>query len=199
MSDFDAVLKLKGGERAALNDLFAIYATPAVRIAYSITGSVVVAEDAVQEAFIQVLRNISSLRDPTAFRPWFYRIVVNAAKRLSRNSHRSLPLNLDEHDRADPSAVTPDEVVLEAEEAKLLWQAITQLDEGHRVPIVLRYFIKLSEQEIAEALGIPPGTVKSRLYTARKMLHQCIAGTSEANTVRSPSRPAEPGNGVMNR
>ncbi|HYF80498.1 MAG TPA: sigma-70 family RNA polymerase sigma factor [Symbiobacteriaceae bacterium] len=179
MSDFDAVLKLKAGDRSALSDLFAIYATPAVRIAYSFTGSVTVAEDAVQEAFIQVLRNISSLRDPTAFRPWFYRIVVNAARRLSRNTHRCLPLNLDEHDKADPSAVTPDEAVLEAEEVRQLWQAIALLDEGHRVPIVLRYFIKLSEREIAEILGIPPGTVKSRLHTARRMLHQRIAGTTK--------------------
>jgi RNA polymerase sigma factor (sigma-70 family) len=179
LSDIDVALRLQRGDRAALNDLYAAYAHPAIRIAYTITRSEAVAEDAVQEAFVQVIRNISSLRDPASFRSWFYRIVVNAAKRLSRNDYRSLPLNLDEHDKPDPSATAPDQAALDAEEVKLLWAAIAELDETHRLPIVLRYFTKLSEQEIAEALGIPPGTVKSRLHTARKRLHERIDGTNE--------------------
>lgn len=171
MSEAEAVLKLKRGDRAGLSDLYAIYAHPAVGIAYSITGSKASAEDAVQEAFLQVLRNIAGLRDPALFRSWFYRIVVNAAKRLSRNAYRSLPLDLEEYDKPDPGAIAPEEAVLGAEEVRLLWVAIAQLDEAHRVPVVLRYFNKLSEQEIAEALGIPTGTVKSRLHAARKVLH----------------------------
>jgi RNA polymerase sigma factor (sigma-70 family) len=202
LSDIDVARRLQRGDRAALNDLYAAYAHPAIRIAYAITRSEAVAEDAVQEAFVQVIRNISSLRDPASFRSWFYRIVVNAAKRLSRNDYRSLPLNLDKHDMPDPSVTTPDQAALEAEEVKLLWAAISELDETHRVPIVLRYFTKLSEQEIAEALGIPPGTVKSRLHTARKRLHERIDGAIDGPTVRSPVRPAESsprGNGVMHR
>lgn len=193
------MLKLQRGDRTALNDLYADYAHPAVRIAYTITGDQVLAEDAVQEAFVQVLRNIASLRDPGSFRSWFYRIVVNAAKRLTRNSYRSLPLDLDEHDKPDPGAIAPDEAALKAEEVKLLWHTIAQLDEAHRVPIVFRYFIKLTEQEIADTLGIPPGTVKSRLHAARKMLFDGMSDTGDSTTIRSPIRPSESGNGVINR
>lgn len=193
MSEIDAVQRLKRGERSALDDLYTTYAHPAVRIAFSITGSVAVAEDAVQEAFIQVIRSISTLRDPAAFRPWFYRIVVNAAKRLSRHTTRTLPLDLDTHDKPDFSATPPDEAAVEADEIKLLWQAVANLDETHRVPLVLRYFVQLSEQEIAEALGIPTGTVKSRLHTARKTLHDRIAGDNEAPVNRSPLRSIRSG------
>jgi RNA polymerase sigma factor (sigma-70 family) len=192
LSETDAVERLKRGDRAALNDLYTTYAHPAVRIAFSVTGSEAAAEDAVQEAFIQVIRSVSTLRDPASFRPWFYRIVVNAAKRLSRNTFRSIPLELGRHDRSDPSAITPDEAVVEAEEIKLLWAAITELDEAHRVPIVLRYFIKLSEHEIAEILRIPAGTVKSRLHTARKTLHQRLIGVQVAPATRSSNRPIAP-------
>lgn len=189
LGELEPVVRLRQGDRTALNDLCLRYADPAIRIAFSVTGSRALAEDAVQEAFIQVLRKIASLRNPDSFPTWFYRIVVNAAKRLTRNTNRSLPFELITQDHPDPAAIIPDEAALEAEEVRLLWAAITELDEPHRLPIVLRYYIKLSEHEIAGALGIPPGTVKSRLHTARRLLHARLGGTGGAIEVKPIDNP----------
>jgi RNA polymerase sigma factor (sigma-70 family) len=155
------------------------YSGPAIRTAYLITRSQAAAEDAVQEAFVQVLRNLGNLRDASAFRPWFYRIVVNAAKRLARRgSMPTVALDLVHHDQADATSPAPDELALSAEEAARLRAAIGELNEAHRVPVYLRYFTGLTEQEIAQALDLPQGTVKSRLYNARKMLLAHLEGNS---------------------
>ncbi len=128
-----------------------------------------------QDAFIQVLRNVAALRDPASFRPWFYRIVINAAKRSARNSSRSLSLSVRPIDQADLSALSPEEAALGLEEIRDVRAAIAELSEAHREIIVLKYYTNLSEDEIAGALTIPAGTVKSRLYRAREALEQRLA------------------------
>lgn len=102
-----AVRRLQAGERQALTPLYTAYAEPALRTAFLITRNRATAEDAVHEGFVQVLRSIGSLRDPGAFRPWFYRIVVNAAKRLARA--RRQPASLD-----SPAIPSVEEVLLGA-------------------------------------------------------------------------------------
>lgn len=130
---------------------------------------------------MQVLRHTSSLRHLASFRPWFYRIVVNAAKRLARSaSRRTVPLDLESHDQADATAAAPDELALSTEEVARLRVAIGELNKAHRVPVFLRYFSGLSEQEIAQALDLPPGTVKSRLHNARRMLQVRLEGAKKA-------------------
>lgn len=173
----ESVRRLQQGDRSAFDELYAAYARPAIRTAYLITRSQAAAEDAVQEAFVQVLRKISSLREVTAFRPWFYQIVVNAARRLAgKGTVDWVPLDLENHDKADATLPAPDEIAIIGEEAELLRAAINELNEWHRVPVYLRYFTGLSEQEIAQALGLPQGTVKSRLHNARRMLHERLEG-----------------------
>lgn len=177
MNVAESVRRLQQGDRSAFDELYGEYASPAIRTAYLITRSQSAAEDAVQEAFVQVLRKISRLRDVTAFRPWFYQIVVNAARRLARNGAAQLvPLDLAHHDKADATLPAPDELAISGEEASLLRAAIGELNEAHRVPVYLRYYTGLSEQEIAQALDLPQGTVKSRLFNARKMLQQRLEG-----------------------
>lgn len=173
LNEADAVRRLQRGDQSAFDDLYGLHAGAAVRTAYLITRNQTSAEDAVQEAFVQVLRNVSSLRDVASFRSWFYRIVVNAAKRLVRSgSVQTVPLDLENHDKADATAPAPDELALSGEEVERLRAAIGELNEAHRVPVFLRYFTGLSEQEIAQALDLPPGTVKSRLHTARRLLQE---------------------------
>lgn len=165
--------RLIAGDPAALDALYGAYATQAVRTAYLITRDRAAAEDAVQEAFVQVLRHGRSLRDPGSFPSWFYRILVNTAKRMARSPVRSvLPLDLESHDRSDPTAPEPHETALAHEEAARLREAIAGLNEAHRVPLILRYYTALSDEEIAHALELPVGTVKSRLFNARKSLQE---------------------------
>lgn len=121
----------------------------ALRTAYLVTCDQSAAEDVVHDAFVEVLQNIRALRDPANFRQWFYRIVVNKAKRfMRRRAFQALPLVTDMGDRADPGEIAPDEAIVGAEERQLLWASIEQLDELYRVPIVLRYYTELTDAEI---------------------------------------------------
>lgn len=186
LNELDAARQLAAGNPAALDALYAACATPALRTAYLITRNRDTAEDAVQEAFVQVLRHGRSLRDPASFRPWFYRILVNTARRMARSPIRAmLPLDLESHDQADPTSPEPHEAVLATEEAALVREAIAGLNEAHRIPLILRYYTALSDEEIAQALELPLGTVKSRLFNARKALQERLDAP-----VRSRRSPA---------
>lgn len=170
MSEVSWVQRLQSGDRSALDPLYFAYATPAIRTAFLITRNRAAAEDAVQESFVQVLRSIASLRNPVSFRPWFYRIVVNTAKRSARNARRTLPLETPLSEQVDLSSAEPDEAVIGTEEVDEIRAAIGSLPESYREILVLRYYTDLSETEIAQTLGLPTGTVKSRLHRAREAL-----------------------------
>ena len=186
MSETEAVRRLQAGDRSALNLLYSTYAEAAIRTAFLITRSKTVAEDAVQEAFVQVIRTVPTLRDPASFRPWFYRIVVNSAKRLSRNISRSFPLDL-EYAKVDLTALSPDEAAIGIEEIQMVRAAINDLNQAHREAVILRYYTDLSEDEIAQSLGVPSGTVKSRLHRAKEVLRERLEGET-----RFPRRSAVP-------
>jgi RNA polymerase sigma-70 factor (ECF subfamily) len=171
LSEVDVIQRLQTGDRAAFSLLYRTHAQTAIRTAFLITRNKPAAEDAVQEAFVQVIRTIARLRNAAAFRPWFYRIVINTAKRLSRNTNRSRPFDLDRHDQIDLTALSPDEAAIGSEEIDAVRQAIAGLNAAHREVIILRYYTDLSEEEIAVALGVPVGTTKSRLHRARAALH----------------------------
>lgn len=186
LSEIEVVRRLQAGDRSALNLLYSTYAEAAIRTAFLITRSKAVAEDAVQEAFVQVIRNAPTLRDPASFRPWFYRIVVNSAKRLSRNISRSVRLDR-EYAKVDLTALSPNEVAIGIEEIQMVRAAIADLNEAHREAVILRYYTDLSEDEIAQSLGVPSGTVKSRLHRAKEVLRERLEGTT-----RFPRRAGAP-------
>ena len=177
LSEIEAVRRLQAGDRSALNLLYCSFAEAAIRTAFLITRSKAAAEDAVQEAFVQVIRNAPTLRDPASFRPWFYRIVVNSAKRLSRNTSRLVPFDT-EHAMVDLTALSPEEAAIGFEEINMVRAAIALLNDVHRETIILRYYTDLSEEEIAQAVGVPTGTVKSRLNRAREALRERLQGSA---------------------
>lgn len=133
------------------------------------------AEDAVQETFIQVWTNIHELRDAHAFRAWLFRILINRIRNLGKRDggNYNLPLeNVNDHDNRIPR---PEEQVERDEELHRVQEAIALLPEPHRLTIILRYYSELSELEIGEALGIPAGTVKSRLHAAKARLQEQLS------------------------
>lgn len=173
LDEADVVRRLQRGDEAAFDALYDAYAGRALRTAYLITRSQAVAEDVVQEAFEQALRSIRSLRDVSAFRPWFFRIVVNRARRLVRGpAARFQALDLGRDDRADPTAPEPEEMAESREELGRLRAALDGLKSAYRLVLVLRYFTGLTEQQVAQVLGLPLGTAKSRLNAARKALRE---------------------------
>ena len=128
------------------------------------------AEDAVQEASLAAWRRQGTLRDPARFDAWFERILVNQCRDQLRRRKRTVQL------AAPPigfeAAADPIDTGADAE----LDQAIGALDADHRIVVVMRYWQDRTVEDIADRLGIPTGTVKSRLHHALKRVRAHLEG-----------------------
>jgi RNA polymerase sigma-70 factor (ECF subfamily) len=136
----------------------------AYRAAWLVLRDRELAEETVQEAFLRVWRFRGALPDGEAIRPWLYRVVVNTAISVHRHEQKRSerePLAM----RSGPPgpSADPDDRIAVAD-------ALDRLPEHLRIPVVLRYWVGLSEKEIAAAISRRPGTVKSRLHEARERL-----------------------------
>ena len=120
------------------------------------------ARDAVQEALIRAWRDLPGLRDPDRFEAWLHRLTVNACLDLARRRRRRvIEVELEPMDAAvafDPALAFADREIVDA--------AMRRLDPGGRAIVVLHYFLGMPLTEVAATLGIPIGTVKSRLHRA---------------------------------
>ncbi|MDP8992896.1 MAG: sigma-70 family RNA polymerase sigma factor [Actinomycetota bacterium] len=124
------------------------------------------AEDVAQETFLRAFRHAHRLGDDADVRPWLYRVAVNLALnrlRSRRREERALS-------RLGPPRLRADEEGQGFALDSPVADALRRLPDRLRVPVVLRYYLDLSEKEIARALGIRPGTTKSRLHQARRLL-----------------------------
>lgn len=171
---------------AAYEELVRRYQRVAVRTAYVVAGSSD-AEDAAQEAFIKAYRALKGFRTGAAFRPWLLRIVANEARNRRRASGRRERLALrvaDERPSGD-AAPSPEVATLAEEERRIILDAVNELSEDDRLIVAYRYFLELSEQEMAEALGVARGTVKSRLSRALGRLRATVLAASETGTEKT--------------
>src|SRR5690348_102141 len=144
--------------------------TLAFRVAYSVLRQREDAEDVAQEAFAKAYRNFRQLRDRTRFRAWLARMTWRLAidRYRATNRRKALELNA-ESCEAGPSSA---EAIAVRERAERLWQAIDMLPEKFRMVIVLASIEGHEVAEVASLLGIPKGTVKSRLFAARQRLKE---------------------------
>jgi len=140
----------------------------AYRLAFAILGDDLEAEDAAQDAFTSAWRQRATLRDPDRFEAWFARILVNVCRdRLRKRARiRRLPATMEEERHVDPAQATLDRDVL--------GRALAALDPDFRIVVILRFWIDLSVDDIAERLGIPAGTVKSRLHSSMRQLRAAL-------------------------
>lgn len=151
--------------------MFLAFYPQAVRTAYLVTGDRDLAEDAAQAAFWRVWRARARFRAGAAFAPWLYRIVLNEARRLRP---RAWGQPAPEPTLAEGEADAADLEAIRRWDRQRLRAVIRDLPLHQRAPLVLMYFTGLREAEIAEVLGIPPGTVKSRLHAARARLLRAL-------------------------
>jgi RNA polymerase sigma-70 factor (ECF subfamily) len=120
------------------------------------------AHDAVQEALIRAWRDVRVLRDPERFDAWLYRLTVNACLDLTRRQRRRVvEVGLE----VTPLPGTPDPSG-ELARRELVDEALGSLDPGHRAVVALHYLVGLPMREVADVIGIPLGTVQSRLHYA---------------------------------
>lgn len=169
MDEYRAVARLRQGDIGGLETLVRAYGVRAVRAAALITHDRPLAEDIVQAAFIRAYERIHQFDPARPFGPWFLRSVVNDAVKAVTRHKPQAPLDA----LSDP-APGPDELLERAETREAIWEALAQLPPEQRAAVVLRYYLGLSEAEIAGEQDCPPGTVKWRLHEARHKLRALL-------------------------
>ncbi|MFZ5824598.1 MAG: RNA polymerase sigma factor [Bacillota bacterium] len=172
MDEAHLVEQARAGDQQAFAELFHRYLTAAWRVAYTITGDSHAADDAVQEAFIIAYHRLGNVAPGARFGPWFHAIAANCARRQARRAvwKRWLPLLA-----ADSVADAAARESLDAAETRgEVWEAVRRLPVDLRVVVALRYVLDMSEVDMAAALGLPAGTIKSRLHRARRLLQEWL-------------------------
>ena len=151
-------------------------------VSLALTGNRHDAEDAAQEGFVKAFRALDRFRAGAELRPWLLRIVANEARNRVRSWGRrhNLELRLTEGFRPGDAAPSPEAVAVAADERRRLLQMINALSEDDRLVIASRYFLELNGEETAAALGIPEGTVKSRLSRALARLKARVEEAASA-------------------
>ncbi len=166
----------QSGNKSAFQALFRQYERLVFKNAYLMTGTREDAEDVLQEVFISVWRSRHTF-DPEkgSLVTWLHRITVNECLRRRRKKKPD-PLPLDGLDPADTRHTSQEEIMASQQEYERLLRALDSLDRKHRAVLVLRYFNDLSYAEIAQAMDIPLGTVKSRINQTLKLLRGRLGG-----------------------
>jgi RNA polymerase sigma-70 factor (ECF subfamily) len=174
--DTELFTRAQRGSIDAYEEIVQRYQRLAFRTAYVITRSAAEAEEAAQDAFVKAYRALGSFRTGAEPRPWLLRIVANEARNRVRSAGRRqrLELRLAEGFRQGDAAPSPEAAAVDADERRRLIGLVNELDENDREVIASRYFLELSSEETAAALGIPEGTVKSRLSRALSRLRQRV-------------------------
>ncbi|QDT67312.1 ECF RNA polymerase sigma factor SigW [Planctomycetes bacterium MalM25] len=168
------------GDSASYGELVGRYQDRLRASLMRLTGSAEEAEDVAQEAFVQAYLKLSTFQRTSRFYTWIYRIAFNQA--ISKNRKKRPRLSLTAvQDAGGPEPVAesdcPTTATFQDERARLLHEAIATLEEDHRQVIVLREFEEMDYQQIAELIGAPIGTVRSRLFRARSQLKETLAST----------------------
>lgn len=164
------------GDADATHRLVALRGPRMLRHAWRLVGNGEDARDVVQDAWVEILRGLPGLRDDRAFAAWAYRIVTRrAAKTVSAKARRRRV----EHEAAVEADTTVEEAGGAAADAVAVRKAIQALPPAHGAAIALFYLEDMSVAEVAVALDIPPGTVKTRLMHARSKLNEALKGNDD--------------------
>lgn len=170
--DSDDVKRFLAGDVNGFEDLMNRYRHRAYGIALSVTGDHDVAMDAVQKAFLRVHKSLERFRLGDPFFPWFYRIVKNASLNQRRDEKRhegEMPLEWVKQSDGRPD---PHELMVAGDLRERLWDGIQELPEEMREVFMLYHFQGMKYKDIADTMGIPLGTVMSRLHAARLRLRK---------------------------
>jgi RNA polymerase sigma-70 factor, ECF subfamily len=175
--DAALVERAQHGDADAYGELVRRYQGVATRTAYVITGAAAEAEEAAQDGFTKAYFALDRFRAGAPFRPWLLRIVANEAKNRRKAAGRrpTVDLSVAEDRPSGDTALSPEAAALASERRESVLAALRKLREEDRLVIAYRYFFELSEAEMADALGVARGTVKSRLSRALARLRELAA------------------------
>jgi RNA polymerase sigma-70 factor (ECF subfamily) len=205
-SDAALVAQARKGDQAAFEQLVRRHQRYVFNVAYRVLDDAFEAEDVTQEAFVRAWRGLTGFREQARFTTWLYRIThnlcLNRLPKLRRELLQVEPLE----DILDDAAPAPPDLFEAQEQMASLHAELERMPEKYRLVLSLRYLQHLSYEEIATALGVPLGTIKTHIHRARRLLADRVRQWDEepqrafpkpSNPVRSsPSRtskhPEEP-------
>lgn len=163
------------GSRADVAALVARYRRPLFGFLLLRVGDRALAEDLTQEAFVRALRRISTYRPSSPFKPWLYAIALNLARDHAKRAdtrHTESALDLDTTGWIDEGSI--EEGIMQDEAGRAVVAGLARLPEHQREAVILRYYHDFSLDEIAQTLGVPVGTVKSRLSLGLARLREWV-------------------------
>lgn len=181
--DTEALIRrFQKGDELAIGALVRRYQNYVYRLCYLVMRSEQDAEDMTQETFIRAFQALPrfEIREGISFEAWLYRIAVNRCRsRMRRRWYQVLPWPSPAPRISAKLELQPEQLVIQDEWRSEILEAINSLGEKHRLVVILRYYAGFSNEEIAQTLGIPSGTVRSRLHTARQRLKALLADKEE--------------------
>jgi len=173
-ADQEAVRRVLAGDTGAFAGLVERYGGRVYNIALRITNDADAAADCAQETFIRAYRALHQYDPSLPLGPWLYRIATNASlNHVQRwHAHESPVEELPE--RPEPDESGPELTAIRTEELSEVLAAMRELPPHYRAALTLRHLQQLSYQEVADALGIPLGTVKTHLHRAKRRLRELL-------------------------
>ena len=175
----ELIKRARAGDTAAFRQLVESYAGLTGRLAEIFLGERRAAEDVLQETWLDAWRSLGRFQPDKPFRPWICKLVANRCRMaLRRGQFKTIPLdNLDLY--ALPAVEDAAGPVLRAETRAELHEALAELSPENRQILELRYFVGLEVTEIAALLGLPAGTVKSRLHRSLEKLRKYLSAQKQ--------------------
>ncbi len=174
----DLVERAIAGDHDAFSELARVSIGRLYAIACLILRDDQRAEDATQDALVAAWRDLSGLRDPDRFEAWLHRLLVRTCHREAQRGRRRWAVEMEvrpvEGHEPDPASGLADRDQLE--------RGFRGLDTDQRTVIVLHYYLGFSLDEAAETLGIPPGTVRSRLHRATQAMRAALDAEARSST-----------------
>lgn len=173
-SDLELLQQAVEGDTGAFHELASRHADDLFRLAFSLVGNRQDAEDVLQETLTAAFERIGSFEKRAAVKTWLIRILVNQSARVHRSRHVRRTASLDALSEGAASVLSgaPADPSERADLRLDVMAVLEALSAEHRQVITLREFQGLSYEEIAQVLGVPRGTVESRLFRARRELRE---------------------------
>ena len=195
MEERRAIERLKRGDPEGLEALVRRHQVRAVRTAYLIVRERTLAEDVVQGAFVKAYEKIERFDKTRPFGPWFTKVVVNDAIKAASRREKTVSYSGEGEDLvarlADPGS-GPEDLAEEGETQRRVWAALAKLPPVQRAAVVQRYYLGMSEGEMAEDGASPPGTIKWRLHAAKKSLAKLLRPQLRAESAPVTREPRAP-------
>lgn len=192
--DEDLIRRAAGGDSDAFETLLKTYQKPVYNLALRMTGNPDDAQDLTQETFLHVWRGLSGYRSDASFSTWLYRLTSNVSidflRRRSREKTISLYCTGDENEEWELPVPVPcaETQVLTRLTRVQVAEALDKLEPEYRQALTLRVINGLRYAEIAAALEVPEGTVKSRIARAREKMRRLLKKTGNKSPVSSSKR-----------